>query len=83
LVFGFAFMLVRPWAASVGGVLISAGLWMIYQELQLAQRCNEMNLNPQGGCTHEDITVKILLEAAVVALGAIASTYAFTRRSRD
>jgi hypothetical protein len=72
-------MLVRPWAASVGGVLISAGLWMIYQELQLAQRCNEMNLDPQGRCTHEDVTVKILMEVAIVVLAAVLSTYAFLR----
>ena len=78
-VFGFAFMLVRPWAASVGGVLTSAGLWMLYQELRLAQACNEMNLSPQGRCTHEDVTVKILVEAGLFALGAALSTYAFAR----
>jgi hypothetical protein len=80
LVAGFAFGALPPRAASAGGVLTSAGAWLVISELRLVEACNAVNRGPQGRCTHEDVTAKVLLEAAILALGIALTTYAFARR---
>jgi hypothetical protein len=76
-----AFGALRPRSASAGGILLSAGSWILWGELRLVQSCNAMNVSPQGRCTHEDVTIKIFVEVALIVLGVVLSTYAFARSS--
>jgi hypothetical protein len=80
LIASFAFGALPPRAASAGGVLTSAGAWLVIGELRLVEACNAVNRSPQGRCTHEDVTTKVIFEVTILALGIALTTYAFARR---
>jgi hypothetical protein len=80
LITSFAFGALPPRVASAGGVLTSAGAWLVIGELRLVEACNAVNRSPQGRCSHEDVTVKVLFEIAILALGIALTTYTFVRR---
>ena len=69
----------RPNAAYAGGLLVAVGLWWMYFDRQLSERCEAMGWGPNGGCQIV-ADPNLPLFALLLAIGAALSVWTIAPR---